>query len=84
MVTWVVAQTPLKVTSNDLKILRNLQTDDGEPIERNYRDPQNLESRTVFNVVIDNSGKLFPRERFLTLEKTRSKISVMAQQVLLF
>ena len=55
-VNWVIAKTPLKVTPRDLSVLRLLTTDNGEPILRNYRDPQDLGHRTVFDVVNDGTG----------------------------
>ena len=55
-VNWVIAKRPLKVTPKDLSVLRQLKTDNGEPILRNYRDPQDLGTRSVFDVVNDGTG----------------------------
>ena len=57
VVNWVVAKTSLKVTSYDLSKLRNLKSDDGVPIKRNYRDLQNLGQRTVYDVVVNDAGE---------------------------
>ena len=52
----MIAKTILKITPMDLSVLRMLKTDDGERILRNYRDPQDLGHRTVFDLVNDGTG----------------------------
>jgi len=50
VVTWVVAQEYLKVTPRDLTHLRKMEDDEGNAIEHNFRAPQNLNGRTIYNM----------------------------------
>ena len=57
VVTWIVGKNTLKVTSNDLAWLRRLETDEGEPLDKNYRATQDLNGRTVYCVGPNYSGQ---------------------------
>ena len=49
-VTWVLAETPLKIDTQVLDNLRKLEDKDGNILQDNFREVQDLGDRSVYRV----------------------------------
>ena len=51
IVTWIVSDTPFKVSRKQIKALRSLKDSHGEPLVDNFRPTQPINGRSVFHVM---------------------------------
>ena len=51
IVTWIVLETPIKISKKQLKALRSLTDGHGDPLVNNFRPTQYINGRSVFHVI---------------------------------